>query len=164
MKFNKIEKQFIIDSIKSSISFREICSKLNISFGGSSVKNIKQFIKENNLSSSHLVGKHHNKNKGRKNTKTESYLSGEQKITPHKLRIRLLKDGIFKSECSCCKNTEWLGNKIPLELHHKDGNKQNNSIENLLLLCPNCHYFTENYKSKNRKTSKGGEIGETHQT
>jgi predicted HNH restriction endonuclease len=40
---------------------------------------------------------------------------------------------------------------IPLELHHKDGNRYNDQLENLILLCPNCHAFTENYRAKNIK-------------
>jgi len=53
--------------------------------------------------------------------------------------------------CEHCGLTKWLGKKIPLELHHKDGNKKNNTKKNLLLVCPNCHTFTDTYKGKNIK-------------
>ncbi|MBK6998271.1 MAG: HNH endonuclease [Lewinellaceae bacterium] len=53
--------------------------------------------------------------------------------------------------CENCDLTEWLASPIPLELHHKDGNRYNNAIENLLLLCPNCHALTDNYRAKNIK-------------
>jgi predicted HNH restriction endonuclease len=39
---------------------------------------------------------------------------------------------------------------MPLELHHKDGNKHNNNLDNLSIICPNCHTFTDTYKSKNK--------------
>ena len=39
---------------------------------------------------------------------------------------------------------------IPLELHHIDGNNQNNNLTNLTLLCPNCHAMTDNYRGKNK--------------
>lgn len=42
------------------------------------------------------------------------------------------------------------GNQIPLEVEHKDGNSENNSLINLCLLCPNCHAQTPTYKSKNK--------------
>jgi predicted HNH restriction endonuclease len=42
-----------------------------------------------------------------------------------------------------------LKKPIPLELHHKDGNRYNNSLNNLMLLCPNCHALTDNYRAKN---------------
>ena len=48
-----------------------------------------------------------------------------------------------------CNNTEWMGKPIPLELHHINGNKFDNRIENLQILCPNCHSFTDNYRAKN---------------
>lgn len=45
--------------------------------------------------------------------------------------------------------TEWLGQPIPLELHHKDGNKNHNELSNYELLCPNCHALTDTYRGKN---------------
>ncbi len=53
-------------------------------------------------------------------------------------------------KCECCGLTEWLNKPITLELHHIDGDKENNLDENLQLLCPNCHSLTENWrKNKN---------------
>ena len=67
------------------------------------------------------------------------------------LNKRLLAEGIKEHKCECCGNSEWLGRKIVLELHHIDGNRNNNSLDNLILLCPNCHSMTDNFKSKNIK-------------
>lgn len=66
----------------------------------------------------------------------------------------ILKDALIKlrgNKCEDCGLTEWKNQPIPLEAHHIDGNKCNNNLDNLLLLCPNCHTFTPNYGSKNRK-------------
>jgi len=52
--------------------------------------------------------------------------------------------------CNTCKNSEWNGQPITLEVEHKDGNSENNNPSNLELLCPNCHSQTATYKSKNR--------------
>lgn len=52
--------------------------------------------------------------------------------------------------CARCGLSEWLGNPIPLESHHIDGNNNNNEDQNLELVCPNCHVFTDTYKGKNR--------------
>ena len=54
-------------------------------------------------------------------------------------------------KCECCKNFQWLDLPINLELHHKDGDKSNNELTNLQLLCPNCHSYTDNYGSRNKK-------------
>lgn len=52
--------------------------------------------------------------------------------------------------CDRCKNKKWLGKDIPLEIHHKDGNKSNIKKDNIELICPNCHVFTNNYKFRGR--------------
>jgi len=53
-------------------------------------------------------------------------------------------------QCNKCGNTEWNGQPIPIELEHIDGNSENNSIDNVELLCPNCHAQTPTYKGANR--------------
>ena len=77
------------------------------------------------------------------------YLKNSKDIQSNKVRIRLLEEGYKEHKCENCGLTEWLGNPIPLELHHKDGNRNNNTIENFVLLCPNCHAFTDSYRGKN---------------
>ena len=136
-----------------SESVREVVQKLGYApNGGGTAARIKRDIENNNIDISHFTGQAHTKNIGKYKTPIEDYLTNKVKITSHKLRLRLLKEGIFEYKCACCGNSEWLGQPIPLELHHKDGNKDNNSLDNLELRCPNCHYFTETYKTKNWST------------
>ena len=54
-------------------------------------------------------------------------------------------------KCECCGLSEWLSEPIKLEVHHIDGNHLNNEIDNLMLLCPNCHAQTDNWRAKNIK-------------
>lgn len=68
-----------------------------------------------------------------------------------KLRNRLIKCGLKENRCEKCKLTNWLNEPINLHLHHINGDDTNNTIQNLLILCPNCHSQTENYCSKNKK-------------
>lgn len=138
---------------ENSESVREVVQKLGYApNGGGTAARVKRDIENNNIDISHFTGQAHTKNIGKYKTPIEDYLTNKVKITSHKLRLRLLKEGIFEYKCACCGNSEWLGQPIPLELHHKDGNKDNNSLDNLELRCPNCHYFTENYKTKNWST------------
>ena len=69
----------------------------------------------------------------------------------NKLRKRLIIEGVKESKCECCGLTEWLGKNISLELDHIDGNCYNHRIENLRIVCPNCHAQTETYRGKNKK-------------
>lgn len=81
----------------------------------------------------------------------DDVLNGKAKMPNSRLRIRLIKAGYKPAYCERCKNDTWLGVPIPLELHHIDGNHDNNALTNLQILCPNCHSLTENYCSKNKK-------------
>ena len=69
------------------------------------------------------------------------------------------RDKLTEEQNNCCKicnNSEWLGNKIKLELDHINGDHNDNNKENLRLICPNCHSFTTNYRGKNiKKISRG---------
>ena len=79
----------------------------------------------------------------------QKYLATSLDIQSNKVRNKLLREGYKNHQCECCGMTEWLGQPIPLELHHKDGNRNNNTLENYQLLCPNCHAFTDSYRGKN---------------
>lgn len=54
-----------------------------------------------------------------------------------------------KYVCEICGISTWNNKSIKLEIHHKDGNYKNNKLNNVILICPNCHSQTDNYKSKN---------------
>lgn len=66
-----------------------------------------------------------------------------------KLKERLFSEGIKECKCECCGISEWQGKPISLQLHHINGNR----LENLQILCPNCHSQTDNFSSKKRDLS-----------
>ncbi len=79
----------------------------------------------------------------------EEYLMKSSDIQTNKVRKKILEEGIKPYKCEYCGNSEWMGQPIPLELHHKDGNHNHNELSNYELLCPNCHAFTDSYRGKN---------------
>lgn len=79
----------------------------------------------------------------------EQYLQCSKDIQSNKIRNKLLVEGIKQHQCEKCNRTTWNGQPIPLELHHVDGNRFNNEIENFQLLCPNCHALTDSYRGRN---------------
>lgn len=149
-KYENFSKEELEKICQESESYREVAIKVGYSpNSGSSIKTIHEMIEEYGFDVSHFKGQGHTKNIGNYKTPIEKYLNNEQKITSFKLRNRLFAEGYFEKRCCCCGNTEWLGQPIPLELHHIDGNKNNNSLDNLEIRCLNCHYFTDTYKTKN---------------
>lgn len=72
----------------------------------------------------------------------------------YKLKNRLIKEGYKENKCEICGISNWNDKELKMELHHKDGNKYNNSLENLIILCPNCHSQTDTFRAKNIKNKK----------
>ncbi len=79
------------------------------------------------------------------------YLVEGRLISSHRLKSLLLRDGLKIYRCEKCGLTDWQGQAIPLELHHVDGARTNNKLENLQLLCANCHALTPNNAGKGIK-------------
>ena len=78
----------------------------------------------------------------------EDYTSNKVPMQSDKLKIRLINEGYLEPLCAMCGISRWLDGEVPLQLDHKDGNKDNNNLKNLRLLCPNCHALTPQYRLK----------------
>jgi len=78
----------------------------------------------------------------------EEYLSNKAPMQSDKLKVRLLNEGYLEPKCAICGIGRWLDAEVPLQLDHKNGNKEDNNLKNLRLLCPNCHALTPQYRLK----------------
>jgi 5-methylcytosine-specific restriction endonuclease McrA len=67
------------------------------------------------------------------------------------LKRRLLGEGLKVNRCEACGLTQWRGQPLSMALHHLNGDGRDNRLENLQLLCPNCHAQTDNYSGKGRR-------------
>ena len=147
------EAQFI-DAVNSSLSYAQVLEKLGLKIAGSNYDTVKRKIKELNLDTSHMTGKAWNQGERFIIVKpakplSEILVEHSTYTNSNTLRKRLLKEGVKEYKCECCNRTEWLGKPIKLELHHINGVKDDLRIENLQILCPNCHAYTDNYRGKN---------------
>ena len=80
----------------------------------------------------------------------EDVLSRGRKRTRHHVKLRLLGAGLKEERCEWCGLSEWRGKPLALELHHVNGDGLDNRLENLLLLCPNCHSQTDTWGGRNK--------------
>lgn len=148
---HKYSIQDLKSIVKRSNSIRQVLQNLNIVPAGGNYQTIKNKIDEYNIDISHFTGQAWNKNKkiGPKRS-IDDYLSNKKPIQSWKLKRRLLNEKLFEHKCYKCFQEIWIDKPIPLELHHIDGDNQNNNLSNLTLLCPNCHALTDNYRGKNK--------------
>jgi hypothetical protein len=77
------------------------------------------------------------------------------------LKNRLIEAGLLEPVCAVCGIDSWLGAPLSLALHHVNGDGADNRLQNLQLLCPNCHSQTENFAGRNRRRLRLVEDRET---
>jgi hypothetical protein len=89
------------------------------------------------------------------NFSTEDILGGlHPSYGTFKLKNRLLREGYISNICSVCNISEWNDMPLNMELDHIDGDRTNHSIDNLRMLCPNCHAQTPTYRAKNMSLNR----------
>jgi 5-methylcytosine-specific restriction endonuclease McrA len=87
------------------------------------------------------------------------YLARDDNCRPV-LRKRLVAEELKRNQCERCGIGRWRGKPLSLQLHHVNGDGHDNRLENLQLLCPNCHSQTENYGGRNRRRARSsGRVG-----
>jgi len=151
MKLRKYTEHQLREAVKNSTSLAQTLKELGVAPFGGNYHVLRRALGHFNLDTSHFTGQLWNKGKtiGPKQP-LQKYLSNELQIRSSQLKSRLLSEGVLTRRCVHCRNTEWLGQPIPLELDHINGNHFDNRLLNLRLLCPNCHALTPTYRGKNR--------------
>lgn len=151
MKITDLEKKELIKLIDKFDNIHQILISLGVNTNGSGA--YKTF-KSHCLNLGVEIPK--NKNKGKNNFGNKIPLKNilvEDSTYQNmgRLKKRLIDKGILEYECDKCQIKNWLGGEITLQLDHINGINNDNRIENLRLLCPNCHSQTKTYAGRNTR-------------
>lgn len=149
-----VNKEELIKIVMNSFSYANVCRNIGVSSVGGNFNTVKKYIKLYNINIDHFTGQCWNTgDKYKFNGKIiqlEEILKGEHPdYKSSSLRIRLIRNDIKENKCEMCGIVEWNNAKISLHLHHIDGDNTNHKLENLKILCPNCHSQTDTFGAKN---------------
>jgi HNH endonuclease len=128
----------VIEAAKKATSIATLLKAIGLKPAGGNYIHIQRIIQRLKIDTSHWTGKGWNKSKQLKNWSQYT-------------RVKSLKKHLINArghKCEKCCLTHWLDYDIVLEVHHIDGDRTNNQIDNLQLLCCNCHATTSNWRNK----------------
>ncbi len=140
--YRKYTNQEVIEKSKIVKSIAGLLKELGLKPAGGNYSNIKKLLQQLKVNTDHWTGQAWNKDQQLKDWSEYTNVKTSKK---HLLKLK-------GNKCEKCNLDKWLDSLIPLEVHHEDGNKTNNNLINLKLVCPNCHALTDFYRgAKNKK-------------
>ena len=152
MKKVNWSKELLEEIVLNCYSYTEVLKKLGLKPYGSNTKTLQKKLNEFNVDYSHFTGQgwqvYGHPKIGCTGMPLEQVLSANSSLSSHNVKERLFKNKLKENKCECCGISEWQGKFIQCELHHINGITTDNRLENLIILCPNCHSQTENFRNK----------------
>ena len=153
-KIYKLSDEQFVELLKKSSTISEVLFKLGYTVKGNSwgYSQVKRRMDDLNLDYSIFKGKSAVIKTGRlNNVRKEDILKENCKHQRTVLRRYVIKNNLIPYKCAICGCTEWQGKTLSLELDHINGINNDNRLENLRFLCPNCHSQTSTYGSRNQQ-------------
>lgn len=155
MKKKRWTEQQLREAVRNSTSIRQVLGKLNLKQAGGNYAQIKKYLKFYKINTKHFKGKGWSKGLkgiGKPIIPIKNILVKNSDFQSYKLKKRLFAEKIKLPKCEECGWSERsTDGRLPLELDHINGNSRDNRIQNLRILCPNCHCLKPTHRGRNRK-------------
>ena len=144
--------ELFISLHKESAGIHSLCNKLiDLKYNAYWI-NTNMRVKRLQLDCSHFIPYKKTSRISQKLT-LENIFNNKVRISSRVIRLKLIKSGIKDYKCECCSLSEWQNSEIPLQLDHINGNRFDNRLENLRILCANCHSQTETFNTQKYATT-----------
>ncbi len=144
----------LIAAVDSSKSYRKVLIKLKLRPTGGNYDQLKKYIGQYELNITHFTGMAWNKGVkgiGKPQRQFSEILVKNSYFQSYHLKLRLIRAGLKPDFCEHCGWSEkTVGGYVPVELDHINGDRHDNRIENLRILCPNCHSLTPTYRGRGK--------------
>lgn len=155
MKRRTWTKEALIEAVRESTSIRQVLFKLNLKQAGGNYAQINKYIEFYKINKRHFKGRGWNKGlTGFRNPRIslKKIMVKNSYYQSFKLKNRLFVSGLKFPKCEECGWAEISDDgRMPLELDHINGDSKDNRLENLRILCPNCHSLKPTHRGRNSK-------------
>ncbi|MFI6035666.1 HNH endonuclease signature motif containing protein [Streptomyces sp. NPDC051315] len=151
----KWTREVLESAVAASTNMCEVLRRLGLEVVGGHHTHISRRIKAYGIDTSHFTPvsrterqRHNHRRRTAAEILVEDASEHARRVPSSRLK-RAMRELGAEENCALCGTTAvWLGEPLPLEVDHIDGNWRNNRIENLRLLCPNCHSTTDTYRGR----------------
>ena len=155
MKARKWNIEQLKAAAEKSFSIRQVIQELGLIPAGGNYVQIQRTIKENNIDINHFTGHGWKRNRTFEyspRTLLDDIFSNKIPFQSFKLKKRLFAENLKMPKCELCGwAKQAIDGRIPVELDHINGNRNDNRLENLRILCPNCHSLQSTHRGLNIK-------------
>lgn len=146
-------------AVANSTSLRQVIQKLGLVPAGGNYDQMTKYIKQQNLDIAHFKGKGWSRNIKKPfipAVPLERILVKGSFFQSYQLKSRLFRDGLKNRSCEICGWAQYSPDgRLPLELDHINGDRHDNRLENLRVLCPNCHSMQPTHRRKKKRIDAG---------
>lgn len=161
--YSRISYETTKELVEKNICWTDLMTDLGIRFVGNNIKTVKKLVKHYKLDTSHFDAKKASVKNHPKVRKDNEIFCKNSVVHRKVLKDRIIKLNLLPYECNKCKLTNcWHNEPLVLHLEHKNGIGDDNRLDNLCFLCPNCHSQTSTYAGRNILGTKRDKNGSFH--